>query len=113
MRRFNLEKTDRPPSHRGLLTLGMTSKPGTASRTQVDNARQSLPAVNPDRRLKFGLYDPSGELLYTKISSPSGNAEVASLSLPDAFSPLVIDKAELRRTNPTAVPLEQQWISAC
>ena len=52
----------------------------------------SLPAVSPDRILEFGLYDPSGELLYTKTFSPSGNAEVASLSLPDTFGPLAVDK---------------------
>ncbi|MGB3300075.1 MAG: DUF928 domain-containing protein [Phormidesmis sp.] len=134
----------------------------------------SLPAVSPDRILEFGLYDPSGELLYTKTFSPPGNAEVASLPLPDSFSPLVVDKdyrwylsvvcnpesraedlvvtgwirrvapshsvneqlafatakerialyeesalwydtlttlAELRRTSPTAILLEQQWVS--
>ena len=52
----------------------------------------SLPAVSLDRTLEFGLYDSSGERLYTRTFSPPENAKVTSLSLPDTFAPLAVDK---------------------
>jgi len=51
----------------------------------------SLPAISPDRTLEFGLYDQDGDLLYQTTFSVSGQAEVASLSLPKSSSPLVQD----------------------
>lgn len=52
----------------------------------------SLPAINPDRTLEFGLYNEAGELLYQTTFRPSGKAEVASLSIPETFAPLDIAK---------------------
>jgi hypothetical protein len=52
----------------------------------------SLPAISPDRTLEFGLYSPSGELLYTTTFSANNKAEVVSFSLPDTSSPLAIDQ---------------------
>jgi hypothetical protein len=52
----------------------------------------SIPAISSDRVLEFGLYDPSGELLYTTTFGASEKAEVVSLPLPETSSPLVIDK---------------------
>jgi hypothetical protein len=52
----------------------------------------SLPAISPDRTLEFGLYGPSGELLYTTTFGATNKAEVVSLPLPETSSPLAIDQ---------------------
>ncbi len=52
----------------------------------------SVPAISSDRTLEFGLYAPSGELLYTTTFSASEKAEVVSLPLPETSPPLAIDR---------------------
>ncbi len=50
----------------------------------------SLPAISPDRTLEFGLYAPSGELIYTTTFSASAKAEIVSLPLLETPAPLAI-----------------------
>lgn len=52
----------------------------------------SLPAINPDRTLEFGLYDQSGELIYQESFNASGKAGISSLSLPNTFTSLSAEK---------------------
>jgi len=48
----------------------------------------SLPAINTDRSLEFGLYDSAGELVYQETFQATGEAGLSSLSLPTTFRPL-------------------------
>lgn len=51
----------------------------------------SLPAVNTDRSLEFGLFDQAGEMVYRKTLAASGEAGLTHLKLPETESPLEID----------------------
>ena len=52
----------------------------------------SLPAVNLDKTLEFRLQDQTGNLIYKQSFAASGEAGIASLSLPNTSTPLTIEK---------------------
>ncbi|MEM9946066.1 MAG: DUF928 domain-containing protein [Cyanobacteria bacterium P01_D01_bin.36] len=51
----------------------------------------SLPAVNQNRTLEFGLFDQSGELVYQKSLSVPNEVGVTQLSLPETATPLQVN----------------------
>lgn len=52
----------------------------------------SLPAVNPNRTLEFGLFDQNGELVHQELLHAPAEAGLTQLSLPDTASPLIAER---------------------
>ncbi|MEL7050854.1 MAG: DUF928 domain-containing protein [Cyanobacteria bacterium J06634_6] len=52
----------------------------------------SLPAINQNRLIEFGLYDSEGELLFQKTLTATGEAGLTHLSMPETAAPLDINR---------------------
>jgi len=52
----------------------------------------SLPAVNPDRTLEFGLFNQEGDLVYQTMLDAPAEAGLTKVSLPETESSLLADR---------------------